>query len=184
MNKILAYSLTILAAIVLFGGLVYAVLVAAKVTEPAAMTVHGPTTKRLWATSCAALGLVGVVAGGRAVRRAAQPGGAGRNAALVAGAAGLLATCGGMLNLAVAKGGPGSGNGVVGGAAAVVLGVTAVILGRLAWTRFCRGNALPSRRTPTSGQPQTGQEPTRIAPLPKRLSGERTVILQNSKKGD
>jgi hypothetical protein len=43
----------------------------------------------------------------------------------------------GWLNLAVAKGGPGTGNGVVGGAAAFVLGIIALALGGLALVR-CR----------------------------------------------
>jgi hypothetical protein len=46
--------------------------------------------------------------------------------------AGLIAAVNGALNLAVADGGPGSGNGVVGGAAALVLGLIAMVLGGLA----------------------------------------------------
>jgi hypothetical protein len=57
----------------------------------------------------------------------------------VAVMAGLIAAVNGGLNLAVAKGGPGSGNGVIGGAAALVLGLIAMALGGLALAR-------PSRR--------------------------------------
>jgi hypothetical protein len=55
--------------------------------------------------------------------------------AIVAMIAGLIAAVGGVLNLALAKGGPGSGNGVIGGAAALVLGLIAMTLGGLALTR-------------------------------------------------
>jgi hypothetical protein len=44
----------------------------------------------------------------------------------------------GWLNLAIANGGPGTGNGVVGGAAAFVLGLIALALGGLALARSCR----------------------------------------------
>jgi hypothetical protein len=46
-----------------------------------------------------------------------------------------MAVVNGGLNLAIATGGPGSGNGVVGGAAAFVLGLIAVVLGGLALAR-------------------------------------------------
>ena len=52
----------------------------------------------------------------------------------------------GGLNLAIATGGPGSGNGVVGGAAAFVLGLIAVVLGGLALAR-CRRATLELGRT-------------------------------------
>ena len=126
----------ILAAVIvaaLFAGLVHAVLVAARVSEPAATTVYGPTPQRLWATTAALLALVGVVIGGLALHWAGQRG------AIVALVAGLIAAANGGLNLAVADGGPGSGNGVVGGAAALVLGLIATVLGGLALARSRRG---------------------------------------------
>jgi hypothetical protein len=52
--------------------------------------------------------------------------------------AGLIAVVNGGLNLATAKGGPGTGNGVVGGAAALVLGLIAMALGGLALVRSRR----------------------------------------------
>src|SRR5262245_32636432 len=125
----------LLAALVvaaLFAGLVHAVLVAARVSESAATTVYGPTPQRLWATTAALLALVGVVIGGLALRSAGQRG------ATVALVAGLIAAANGGLNLAVADGGPGSGNGVVGGAAALVLGLIATVLGGLALARSRR----------------------------------------------
>lgn len=129
-----------LAAIAVFAGLVYTALLAARVSEPAATTVHGLTGRRLWATTAAMLALVGVVLGGRALRRAAGRVGAGkvRPGAIVALAAGLIAGVNGGMNLAVATGGPGTGNGVVGGAGALVLGLTAMALSGLALARSRR----------------------------------------------
>ena len=50
MKRTFAYILAALGAVALFGGLVHAVLVAAHVSEPAAITVYGLTVRRLWAT--------------------------------------------------------------------------------------------------------------------------------------
>ena len=136
MKRTFAVILATLAAAALFGGLVYAVLVAAHVSEPAATTVHGVTPRRLWATTVAVLGLVGVVIGGLAgVRSVRRIGNRGRRGAIVALVAGLIAVVNGGLNLAIASGGPGSGNGVVGGAAALVLGMIAMGLGGLVLAR-------------------------------------------------
>src|SRR5260370_498966 len=70
-KRICVLILAALAAAVLFGGLVYAVLVAAHVSEPAATTVYGLTPRRLWATAVVVLALVGAVIGGLALRRSA-----------------------------------------------------------------------------------------------------------------
>jgi len=67
--------------------------------------------------------------------------------AVVALLAGLIAAVNGGLNLAIATGGPGSGNGVVGAAAALVLGLLGMVLGGLALARSRRmgsGAAAPS----------------------------------------
>jgi hypothetical protein len=48
---------------------------------------------------------------------------------------GLVAAVNGGLNLAVANGGPGTGNGVVGGAAAFVLGLVGAAIGWIALAR-------------------------------------------------
>jgi hypothetical protein len=61
MKRSFAIILAALAATALFSGLVYAVLVVAHVSEPAATTVSGLTPRRLWATTIAVLALVGVV---------------------------------------------------------------------------------------------------------------------------
>src|SRR6266849_7173274 len=149
MKRTSAIVLAAVAAAVLFGGLVYAVLVAAHVSELAATTVYGLTPRRLWATTVAMLALVGVVIGGLALARPASRFGiaSGRLGAIVALVAGLMAVVNGGLNLAVANGGPGTGNGVVGGAAAFVMGLIALAIGGLALAR-CRRTALePGRVT-------------------------------------
>src|SRR5262249_55368765 len=140
MNRTFAIILAAVAAAALLGGLVYAVLVAAHVSEPAATTIYGLTPRRLWATTVAVLSLVGVVIGGLALARPAGRFGtaSGRLGAMAALVAGLIAVVNGGVNLAVANGGPGSGNGVVGGAAALVLGLIALALGGLALARFRR----------------------------------------------
>ena len=139
MKRSVVLVLAVVAAGAVFTGLVYAVLVAAQVSEPGA-TIYGPTPRRLWATTAAAWTLVGVGIGGLAL---ARPGGrfgtaSGPLGGILALAAGLIGAINGGLNLAVARGGPGTGNGVVGGAAAVVLGVIAVAIGGLALARSRR----------------------------------------------
>lgn len=131
--KRISIILSALAAAVIFSGLVYGVLKIAHVSEPAASTVHGATARRLWATGVVGLGLVGAIMGGVALARPSGRFGTApmRLAVLAAGA---VAAINGGLVVALAKGGPGSGNGVVGGAAALVLGVIAVALG-IALTR-------------------------------------------------
>ncbi|HMN28199.1 MAG TPA: DUF6223 family protein [Caldilineaceae bacterium] len=141
MKRAVAFMLVALVAAALFGGLVYAVLVAAQVSEPSAITVYGPTPRRLWATTTAVLALVGVVIGGLTLARSAGRFGAASApsgfplGAIVALVAGLVAVVNGGLNLAVANGGPGTGNGVVGAAAALVLGLIAMVVGGLALPR-------------------------------------------------
>jgi hypothetical protein len=143
MKRAFAMILAALAAAAVFGGLVYAVLMAAQVSDPAATTVYGPTPRRLWATTAALLALVAVVIGGLALARPASRFGTAsrRLGAIVALVAGLIAAVNGGLNLAIATGGPGTGNGVVGGAAAFVLGLIGAALGGLALGR-CRRTAL------------------------------------------
>jgi len=140
MKRTFTLVLAAIAAAAVFGALVHAVLVAANVSEPAAVTVYGLTPRRLWATVAAGLALAGVVIGGLALRRSADRIGTGngRFGAIVAVAAGLIALVNGGLNLAVATGGPGTGNGVVGAAAALVLGVISMALGGMALGRSRR----------------------------------------------
>jgi uncharacterized protein DUF6223 len=140
MQRTFAIVLTAVIGFALFGGLVYAVLVAANVSDPAAATVYGLTPRRLWATTVVVLALVGVMIGGLALARPASRFGtaSGRLGATLALAAGFVAMVNGGLNLAVANGGPGTGNGVVGGAAAFVLGLIALGIGGRALARSTR----------------------------------------------
>ena len=135
-KRIFTFILALLAAAALFGGLVHAVLVATHLSEPATTTVQGLTTQRLWATTAGALALASVVIGGLALSRFGPA--SGRGGAIVALVVGLIAAVNGGLVLAIANGGPGSGNGVVGGAAALVLGLIALPIGGLALGRSRR----------------------------------------------
>jgi hypothetical protein len=140
MKRTFAVIVSIVTLTALFGALVYAVLMAANLSEPGATTVYGLTARRLWATTAAVLALVGVIIGGVGLARPASRFGiaSGRLGAIVALVVGLIAAVNGGLNLAIANGGPGSGNGVVGGAAAFVLGLIALTLGGLALARSRR----------------------------------------------
>lgn len=144
MKRTFMLILAALVAAALLAGLVHTVLVAAHVAEPAATTVYGLTSRRLWASLAAGLALVGVVIGGLALARPASRFGIasapsrfplGASVALVAG---LIAVTNGGLNLAIATGGPGTGNGVVGAAGAVVLGLIAMAEGGLFLARSRR----------------------------------------------
>jgi hypothetical protein len=91
------------------------------------------TVDRLAASVAALMALAGAVVGGLALaRRLGRYGKRGPAVALAAGAAGMLA---GGLVVATADGGPGTGNGIVGGFAALVVGLVAVVFGGLAWAR-------------------------------------------------
>lgn len=112
------------------------------VVQPADVDAYTLTAARFWATAAALLGLVGAVIGGLALARSVRRiGNGGRKGAIVALVSGLIAVVGGALNLAVADGGPGTGNGVVGGALALVLGLIAVVLGGLVLARSRRTDA-------------------------------------------
>lgn len=129
MKRTLSLILGALVAFAVFAGLVHLVLVATHRADPAATTVHGLTAQRLWAIIADGVALGSVATGGMAVARRAT------RLARVAMIAGPIAAINGGLVLAVANGGPGTGNGVIGGAAAVVLGIAAVGLGGFAMSR-------------------------------------------------
>jgi hypothetical protein len=137
MRRSLVMILAAVGGTALFAILVYAVLMVGHVAVPGETTVNGLTARRLWATLVAMLALAGVVAGGLALTRPASRVATPRGAMLPLGL-GLIGMVNGALNLAVATGGPGTGNGVVGGAAAVVLGVVAIAMGGRALARSRR----------------------------------------------
>lgn len=146
MKRIFVFTVAGFAAVAVFAGLVHTALVASGVSEPASVTIYGPTVRRLWASTVALLGLAGAIVGGLALARPSSRLGtaSGQLGATVALVAGVIAVINGSLTLAMAKGGPGTGNGVVGGAVALVLGSIAVVLGALALAR-CRRGRLTSR---------------------------------------
>ncbi|GAB3831078.1 DUF6223 family protein [Dactylosporangium cerinum] len=90
------------------------------------------TTDRLVATVAAFVALAGAVTGVLALARGS------RRRQFIALAAGAVGVVVGVLVLATADGGPGTGNGVVGGYAAIVFGLAAVVLGGLAVARSRR----------------------------------------------
>jgi hypothetical protein len=94
------------------------------------------TGDRVVATAAAFVALAGALLGGLALARPTN-----RSAkwtavaALAAGGVGIVA---GALVVGTADGGPGTGNGIVGGYAALGLGLTAALLGGIALTRSRR----------------------------------------------
>ncbi|MCK2220098.1 DUF6223 family protein [Actinomadura sp. ATCC 31491] len=107
-------------------------LLAAALAQP--VGAYTLTSGRLWSLVAVLLGLIGVVAGGLALARAR----ARRRGAVVALAAGLACAVIGGLVVAAAEGGPGTGYGIVGGWAALGLGLLAVALGALTLIRSRR----------------------------------------------
>src|SRR4030095_1101554 len=136
MKRTFVVVLAAVVAVAVFGWLVHMVLVAAHLSEPAPTTVYGMTPRRVGPPVVAVLARVAGVMGALALRQSAGRGGNGNGRmAILALMVGLIAAVNGGLNLAIAKGGPGSGNGVIGGAAALVLGLIAMTLGGLALAR-------------------------------------------------
>jgi hypothetical protein len=104
----------------------------------AASTVgaHTLTTDRIVATAAVVVAVAGAIIGGLALARSAGHSRERRSTvALVAGIAGAAV---GALVVATADGGPGTGNGIVGGYVAVVVGLVAALLGGLARARSRR----------------------------------------------
>jgi hypothetical protein len=103
------------------------------VSEALAVTSSTVTADRVVAGAAALVGLAGAVLGGRALLNHA-----GRNrrrTSAMAVAAGVLSAVVGVLIIVTADGGPGTGNGIVGGYVAVALGLVGLVLGGLALTR-------------------------------------------------
>jgi len=129
MKRNLIIALILMSGLALFALLVHSVLVVANVSIPAATTVYGSTPRRLWATAAMILALAGVAMGGLSLRRSlGNTDKVRQRNSIIALILGLGAIMSGGLNLAMASGGPGSGNGVVGGAIAIVLGILAIVL--------------------------------------------------------
>jgi hypothetical protein len=101
------------------------------------------TPQRVWASAAALVALAGTVIGWLALRSVRRIGNGARRGAIVALAVGLAGGLNGAVNLAVADGGLGTGNGVFGGAVALMLGSAGAVLGGLALTRSSRAASLP-----------------------------------------
>ncbi|MDS0135167.1 MULTISPECIES: DUF6223 family protein [unclassified Amycolatopsis] len=93
----------------------------------AAASAYDLTPGRLWSLIAVVFGVAGVVAGVLALRR-----GRGAVAALASGVVSVV--IGGWV-VATAKGGPGTGYGIVGGYVDLVIGAVALVLGGLAVAR-------------------------------------------------
>ena len=141
-KRTFTYILVTIAVIALYFGLVHLILMAANVSKSAPSTVYGLTSKRQFALVALGLGLLSVIFGWRTFRKSARHTSilSGKSWPIVAIVTGLMAVIGSVLNLATANGGPGSGNGVLGSAQALVLGLTGMFLGGLAMIRFRRKN--------------------------------------------
>jgi len=141
-KRTFTYILVTIVVIALYFGFVHLILIAANVSKSAPSTVYGLTSKRQFALVALGLGLLSVIFGWRTFRKSARHTSilSGKSWPIVAIVTGLMAVIGSVLNLATANGGPGSGNGVLGSAQALVLGLTGMILGGLAIVRFRRQN--------------------------------------------
>lgn len=100
-----------------------------------AATTYGLTAGRFWSLVAAFVGIAGVVIGGLALARYRR---FGRRSHITAVTAGVVGMAVGGAVVAAAKGGPGTGYGIVGGYAALVVGFVAVALGVLAVIRSRR----------------------------------------------
>jgi hypothetical protein len=127
------------AAAALLGGFGLATPAAAHLSaQSAPVDASTLTTGRLLGTGAALVALAGVVVGGLALARPAGRIGNGSRGAIVALVAGLTGMAIGGLVVAAAEGGPGTGYGIVGGFAALAIGLIATVLGWLALTRSRR----------------------------------------------
>ena len=141
-KRTFTYIFVTIAVIALYFGLVHLILMAANVSKSAPSTVYGLTSKRQFALVALGIALFSVIFGWRTFRKSSSHTSIvnGKSWPIVAIVAGLMAVIGSVLNLATANGGPGSGNGVLGSAQALVLGLTGMFLGGLAMVRFRRKN--------------------------------------------
>ncbi|UBU17787.1 DUF6223 family protein [Nonomuraea gerenzanensis] len=153
-RTLLAVTVTVtvtVTALVLVGGVALAAPALAQqdlagaygLVRPEPAGAYDLTTGRLWSLVGALAGVVGLAFGGWALVRSGRRGRSGRGGAVVALVAGPVGAVVGGLVVAAAEGGPGTGYGIVGGWAALVIGVVATATGGLALTRL--------RRTPAPG---------------------------------
>lgn len=122
----------------LLGGLAPTTPAAHTLVQQAAVDTYTLTTGRVVGTVAALLALAGVIIGGLSLARSARRIGTGRRGAIVALVAGLTGMVIGAYVVAAAEGGPGTGYGIVGGFAALAVGLIATVLGWLALARSRR----------------------------------------------
>ncbi|WP_054812723.1 DUF6223 family protein [Nocardia arizonensis] len=126
-------------AAALSAGVAFAAPATASVQQTAA--VAGITPGRVGPTLTALVGLIGVVIGSVALARAGRMGIVNRRrSAIAALGSSLISVVLGVVFAATADGGPGTGNGIVGAFAAVVLGLVGVVLGGLTLNRSTRAD--------------------------------------------
>ena len=106
--------------------------------QAAAISPHTLTPRRAVASLTVVVALIGTVAGGRALARAAGRTGNGQRGAIVALVLGPISVVSGGLVVATANGGLGTGNGVAGGVVALAVGLIDMTLGGLAVARSRR----------------------------------------------
>jgi hypothetical protein len=130
----------LLAAAALVGGFGLSAPAAAQVSVQPAASVYTLSPGRIGAMVAAAVGLIGVVIGGRALARSAGriDSGNGRRGAIVALVMGPIGLVLGGLVVATADGGVGTGNGLGGGIVAMMVGLIGMVLGGLALARSRR----------------------------------------------
>jgi uncharacterized membrane protein len=104
-------------------------------TQSAAVQTYALTTGRVVGTVGVLVALAGAVIGGLALARSARRTDNGRRGAVVALVTGPTGMAIGGVVVAAAKGGPGTGYGIVGGFVALVIGLIATVIGWLALTR-------------------------------------------------
>lgn len=122
-----------------------ALLASIAAAAPAAASVHHSATAaglpsgRLGPTVTAAVGLIAVMIGSRALARVGRSGpGNGRKTAVLALVSGLVSLGLGSVFASTADGGPGTGNGIVAAWAAMAFGLIALALGGLTLNRSRR----------------------------------------------
>ncbi|MGW5382475.1 DUF6223 family protein [Nocardia sp. NPDC003963] len=93
----------------------------------------GLTAGRFWSLVGVAVGSAGLVIGARTLIRRA-----GRRSAVAASVAGLIGSVIGVLVVAAADGGPGTGHGIIGGFLALAIGLAAAALSVVALRRSPR----------------------------------------------
>ncbi|GAA1512611.1 hypothetical protein GCM10009677_51950 [Sphaerisporangium rubeum] len=118
-------------------GLIAALGLAAPETVTDPVGAYTMTAGRLWSLVAILVGLAGVVAAAVALVRRA---GAARRAGVTALVTGPVAAVIGAWVVAAAKGGPGTGYGIVGGYVALVVGLTGAVLGALVLARVSRSS--------------------------------------------